>query len=278
MTTPGGQPVTDAGQPVRWEELSWEQVGAVRDGGIDMVILPVGATEQHGQHLPTGVDTLSAVAVAEGASARTGIPVLPALAYGCSLGHSTKWPGTLPLRPETLARVAFELAEWVAAAGFKRLLMLNGHVTNWAPLRCALENIRTDLPGFRIALRSLWELSSEVYDTYHADGGTNWHANDAETSLMLHLRPDLVQMAKAVDEPDRAAGCFFLLHGGQGEPLRRHRQAAPGDGGGGREAARRLHRGPERAAAARPRRAFAARGLHRAGHNGEIGRTRGIAP
>ena len=227
MTMSGSVPVTDAGQPVRWAELTWEQVAAVRDGGIDMVILPVGATEQHGQHLPTGVDTLSAVAVAEGASARTGIPVLPALAYGCSLGHSTKWPGTLPLRPETLARVAFELAEWVDAAGFKRLLMLNGHVTNWAPLRCALENIRTDLPGFRIALRSVWELSGEVYDYYHADGGTNWHANDAETSLMLHLRPDLVQMAKAVDEPDRAAGCFFSYtvdkesrFGGIGKPRR----------------------------------------------------------
>ena len=69
-----------AGRPVRWEELSWQQIAAVRDAGIDMVVLPVGATEQHGLHLPTGVDTLSAVAVAEAASARTGVPVLPALA------------------------------------------------------------------------------------------------------------------------------------------------------------------------------------------------------
>ncbi len=74
--------------PVRWEELSWEQIAQIRDDGIDMAILPVGATEQHGLHLPTGVDTLSAVAIAEAASARTGIPVLPAIAYGCSLGQS----------------------------------------------------------------------------------------------------------------------------------------------------------------------------------------------
>ena len=214
-------------KPVRWEELSWQEIAALRDGGMDMVILPVGATEQHGLHLPLAVDTISVVAVAEAVSARTGIPVLPALAYGCSMGHSKKWPGTLSLRPETLSRMVLDLAEWVVGAGFGRMLILNGHVTNWAPLRVGLENIRTDLPGLRIALRSVWEISSDVFDYYHDDGGTNWHANDAETSLMLHLRPGLVQMDKAVDEPDRGAACFFSYtvdkeseHGGIGKPRR----------------------------------------------------------
>jgi creatinine amidohydrolase len=163
--------------------------------------------------------------VADGVSARTGIPVLPELAYGCSLGHSHKWPGTLSLRPETLARVVREIAEHVLASGFRRMLMLNGHVTNWAPLRCGLENIRADLPEMRIALRSVWELSQEVHAWYHSDGGNNWHANDAETSVMLSLRPDLVRMDRAVDEPDRSACCFFSytvdkesVHGGVGKP------------------------------------------------------------
>ena len=82
-----------SGAPVRWEELSWEQVAAMRDSGIDLAILPVGATEQHGLHLPMGVDTMSAVAIADGVSARTGFPVLPAIPVGCSLGHSKHWPG-----------------------------------------------------------------------------------------------------------------------------------------------------------------------------------------
>ncbi len=213
--------------PVRWEELSWEEIDAICAGGIDTVILPVGATEQHGLHLPTGVDTFSATAVAEATSARTGIPVLPPLPYGCSMGHSTKWPGTLSLRPETLSQVMLELATYVHASGFSRLLMLNGHVTNWAPLRCGLENIRTDIHELRIALRSVWEISQEVFDFYHADGGTNWHANDAETSIMLHLREDLVRMDKAVDEPDTGASCFYSYtvdkeseHGGVGKPTR----------------------------------------------------------
>jgi creatinine amidohydrolase len=210
--------------PVRWDELTWEDVAGLRDSGIDMAILPVGATEQHGLHLPLGVDSFSATAVAEGVSARTGIPVLPALSYGCSLGHSTKWPGTLSLRPETLARVVFEIAEWIVSAGFDRLLLLNGHVTNWAPLRCGLENIRHEFPQLRIALRSIWEISGEIGKRYHEDA-VNFHANCAETSVMLALRPELVRMEKAVDEPDRAAHCFFAYsmdqeteHGAVGNP------------------------------------------------------------
>ncbi len=195
--------------PVKWEEQSWQQIAQIRDAGTDMVILPVGATEQHGLHLPTGVDTLSAVAIAEGVSAQTGIPVLPAIAYGCSLGHSKKWPGTLPLRPETLSKIVCELADWIFSAGFTRMLILNGHVTNFAPLRCGLENIRTDIPGMKVSLRSIWELTQEVNDFYLQDAGDNWHANNAETSLMLHLRPDLVEMEKAEDEPNRSENCFF---------------------------------------------------------------------
>jgi creatinine amidohydrolase len=195
-------------EPVLWERLTWEELAGLRECGVDLAILPVGATEQHGAHLPTGVDTLSARAVAEQASARTGIPVLPALPYGCSLGHSAKWPGTLSLRPETLAKVVAEVGDWLAATGFHRLLILNGHYTNWAPLRCALENLRHDRPEMRIALRSLWELSEAVGERYTADGA-NFHANCAETALMLAQHPELVDLAKAVDEPDRAASCFF---------------------------------------------------------------------
>ncbi len=213
------------GSPVRWQDLTWEQVAALRDSGIDLAILPVGATEQHALHLPLGVDTLSAVAVAEGVSARTGFPVLPAIPVGCSLGHSKHWPGTLSLRPETLARVVYEIAEWVEAAGFQRLVILNGHVTNWAPLRCALENVRADFPEVRIALRSIWEITREIGEVYFSDGGTNFHANTAETSLMLHLHPELVDMDKATAEPDRSTCCFFSytvnkesVHGGCGDP------------------------------------------------------------
>lgn len=216
--------MADSPRPVLWEELTWEQITALRDSGINLVILPVGATEQHALHLPVGVDTVSAIAIASGVSAQTGIPVLPALPYGCSLGHSKKWPGTISLRPETLAKLILEITEWIYSAGFTRILLLNGHVTNWAPLRCGLENVRHTYPDVRIALRSIWEISPKIHEFYHHDA-ENFHANCAETSVMLSLRPDLVQLDKAIDEPDRSAGCFFAytvnkesIHGGVGSP------------------------------------------------------------
>ena len=216
--------MADCPRPVLWEELTWEQITALRDGGMNLVILPVGATEQHALHLPVGVDTVSAIAIASGVSAQTGIPVLPALPYGCSLGHSKKWAGTISLRPETLAKLILEITEWVYSAGFTRILLLNGHVTNWAPLRCGLENVRHTYPDMRIALRSIWEISPKIHEFYHHDAA-NFHANCAETSVMLSLRPDLVQLDKAIDEPDRSAGCFFAytvnkesIHGGVGSP------------------------------------------------------------
>jgi creatinine amidohydrolase len=206
MTSLSDRPIT--GQPLLWDELTWEQITELRQQGMDMVILPVGATEQHALHLPVGVDTFSATAVAHGVSAATGIPVLPALPYGCSMGHSKQWAGTISLRPETLAKLVLEIVEWICSAGFTRILLLNGHVTNWAPLRCGLENVRHAYPDLRIALRSIWEISPAVHELYHADAA-NFHANCAETSVMLALRPDLVQLDKAIDEPDRSAGCFF---------------------------------------------------------------------
>lgn len=210
--------------PILWDELTWEQIEKLRDDDKDLVILPVGATEQHSLHLPVGVDTFSVVSVAQNVSARTGFPVLPPLAYGCSLGHTKKWPGTISLRPETLSAIVLEIAEWVVGAGFSRLVLLNGHYTNWAPLRCGLENIRHQYPSLRIALRSIWEISAEINQLYQQDA-VNFHANCAETSIMLAVRPDLVQIEKAKDEPDRSIHCFFSypmsqesIHGGVGNP------------------------------------------------------------
>ena len=74
---------------------------------------PVGSTEQHGPHLSLNVDTLSADAVAQGVSAQTGVPVLPALPYGAAWGHTAKWPGTLSLSPATVTQAVVEIGEWL---------------------------------------------------------------------------------------------------------------------------------------------------------------------
>src|SRR5438045_5592055 len=162
--------------PVHWERLTWEEIAALRRQGMDMVILPVGATEQHGPHLGLEVDTVSAARLAQTVSELTGVPVLPALPYGCSLGHSRRWPGTVALSPHTLIDLVAEIGDWVIAAGFRRVLILNGHVTNHAPLRCAVELLRSRHDEAMVAVLSLHEVSARVGQAYAADAA-DWHAN-----------------------------------------------------------------------------------------------------
>ncbi|MDP9292741.1 MAG: creatininase family protein [Verrucomicrobiota bacterium] len=177
---------------------------------MDMAILPVGATEQHGPHLGTGVDTVNATELAYAVSAETGVPVLPSLPYGCSLGHSRRWPGTLSLQPQTLTNCVVEICEWAHAFGFRRVLIVNGHVTNFAPLRCALEILRSRLDDAMIAIRNVAEVSARVRAEFFVDA-EDWHANAAETSLMLALAPRMVRSEKIAtsDDEDRTNGLLF---------------------------------------------------------------------
>jgi creatinine amidohydrolase len=197
-------------QPLLWSELTWPEIAALRDGGMHLAILPVGATEQHGPHLATGMDTVSAEWLAREVSARTGVPVLPTLPYGCSLGHSNHWPGTLSLTPALVTDTIVSIYEWLHAAGFPKLLLLNGHVTNHAPLRCALELIRHRWDDAMIGLHTLGTLSPRVAAFYSRDAA-DWHANEGETALMLAVAPHTVRtnLLATSDDPDRTVGLPF---------------------------------------------------------------------
>jgi creatinine amidohydrolase len=197
-------------QPLLWGSLTWEEIGALRAKGMELVLLPVGATEQHGPHLGTSVDTVSSTRLAEAVSAATGVPVLPSVAYGCSLGHSRNWPGTIALQPQVLIETVVQIYDWVHSAGFRRLLMINGHVTNFAPLRCALEIIRSRFEDSMVGIRNVGEVSPRVKEAFFCDAG-DWHANAAETALMQTLAPELVRPGKIAqaDDPDRTSDCVF---------------------------------------------------------------------
>ncbi|MEA3212484.1 MAG: creatinine amidohydrolase [Chthoniobacter sp.] len=196
--------------PVLWHSLTWEEIGRLRDSGMDAVLLPVGATEQHGPHLTTAVDCVTAEQLARAVSAETGIPVLPTLPYGCSLGHSRRWPGTISLQPQTLIDSVVQIAEWCHAFAFKRIVIINGHVTNFAPLRCALEILRSRFDDILVAIRNVADVSQRVHTEFHADA-EDWHANAAETSLMMALAPELVRPERIAEahDPDRTHGLFF---------------------------------------------------------------------
>lgn len=193
-----------------WLERTWDELpqdlAAVRGSAI----LPVGATEQHGPHLGCGVDTVIAEKLASAVAGKLNIPRLPTFAYGCSIGHSRRWPGTIALQPVTMIELVKQIGDWSYHSGVRRLFIVNGHVGNASPLRCALEMLRAEHDDMMVALFNSGTLSARVRKAHFADA-EDWHANDAETSLMLAIAPDYVraEKIKAADDPDRTAGCVF---------------------------------------------------------------------
>lgn len=197
--------------PVFLDALAWPQVQALLDAGMKTLILPVGATEQHGPHLPLSTDSIIATAASAYASAVTSVPVLPTLRVGVSIGHTEKWPGTFAIFHETLINTVKEIAQWAVATGWEQLILVNSHCGNDAALRVAVDRLRFDFTGrLAVLMRNTWSLTQEIEQAFTEDA-LDWHANKAETDLMLFLAPELVRqdaLAKA-DDPDRTGDCVF---------------------------------------------------------------------
>lgn len=174
-------------------EMSWEEVKEylARD---DRVVLPLGATEEHGRHLGLGTDFIEAEAIARGVGERTKVAVAPTLNYGMShalLGFS----GTLSLRPTTLIAVLEDLFRSLYRHGFRRVLVVNGHGGNTAALGSALHLVAADLPDLRAKTFEWWtdaESYRVVIDTLGPQVGS--HASPGETAFMLAVRPSAVKL------------------------------------------------------------------------------------
>ena len=128
--------------PLLWSDRTWEEIPGDLAGAAQAALLPIGATEQHGPHLGCGMDFVLADHLCRAVSARTGVPMLPTLPYGCSLGHSRRWPGTIAFDPLLMTDLVRQIGEQAYHSGVRRLFLVNAHVTNAAPLRCALELLR----------------------------------------------------------------------------------------------------------------------------------------
>jgi len=193
-----------------WSERTWAELPRDLAAVQGAAILPVGAVEQHGPHLGCGMDFVLADRLCTAVSAATQVPMLPALPYGCSLGHSRRWPGTIAVDPRTLIDLVQQIGQWAHASGVRRLFIVNCHVTNAAPLRCALELLRAEFDGLMVALVNS-ALMSERVRAAHFKDAEDWHANAAETALMLHAAPVLVRpdLLGRADDPDRSTGLVF---------------------------------------------------------------------
>lgn len=172
----------------------------LKSGGYDKVVLPLGSTEYHGEHLPFGTDTLVAEHLASEVARRVkGLLMLPPLPYGMS-AHYSSFPIAVTLKTETLMHILFEIFDSLRKHDLKHLLIINGHDGNIPAIEAATNEYRTIHPDFKIAVLDAWWVTAGQLlpeDTFEVWDGLG-HAGEGETSMMLKVAPDLVDMEKAI--------------------------------------------------------------------------------
>jgi creatinine amidohydrolase len=180
------------------QNLSWEEVGAKLKAGEDVVIIPVGSTEQHGRHLPLGTDTMVATFIAEDAAVAAGCLVAPPVWFGWSPHHMVL-PGTITIRPEVLIELLYDVIDSLQQHGFRKFVVINGHrIVNIPWMQIAAERAQR-LLGVKVALFDPAYMSKEIVSRLNF--GTVGHAEEIETSHMMHKEPELVRLEMADNNP-----------------------------------------------------------------------------
>ena len=187
---------------MRWDELTTADLASA-DVADWIAVLPIAATEQHGPHLPLGTDTTIGEGLLDEAlqDAPDDLPlvVLPTLPYGKSDEHRA-FPGTLTLSAETLTALLVEIGASVARAGIRKLVILSSHGGNSEAMAVAGRTLRLDWNMLVVATNFMRLGQPDAL--FPADELRHGiHAGDVETSLMLHLRPDLVRREALADFP-----------------------------------------------------------------------------
>lgn len=161
----------------------------VRENPI--VIVPVGALEAHGPHLPLGADQIQAERTAEDLAERIGALVAPTLPYGNCAG-TRPFPGTVSVSIGSLSRMMRELLEELARTGFRRVLVLSGHAAqgHMAALREGADEAVRAVPALRVAVLSDYDFVYELRGTLSP--ATDGHGGLLETSRVMAMKPELV--------------------------------------------------------------------------------------
>ncbi|WP_165219640.1 creatininase family protein [Aquisphaera insulae] len=194
---------------MRWADLSSRRLAEV--SRQTPCILALGAIEQHGPHLPVDTDRLIADALANrlDAACDGDLLILPAPPFGCS-DHHMGFAGTLSLAHETFLAVAMEVLGSATRHGFRRFLLLNAHGENQAIGGVIAERAGRDLEGIDVVLATWFRLAADRLRPL-VEGGPPavGHACEFETSLVLALRPDLVDMPAAVDDGEESGSRYL---------------------------------------------------------------------
>ncbi|MEM2904615.1 MAG: creatininase family protein [Candidatus Bathyarchaeia archaeon] len=201
---------------VFYADLTWEEVKQAASENM-VVVLPVGSTEQHGPHLPVKTDWLCVSEVARMAvdKVRGHALVMPTIYYGFQ-EHTLDFPGTISVRDEHFVNYVYDICRSVAHHGFKKMILINGHGSNMPFLDAVMRRVNNYHPNVMCALVAWWDLvfrvgpkAEEMKRLRQSEfpGGMS-HACELETSAMLHLDPQLVDMSKAVKEVARKTSEF----------------------------------------------------------------------
>jgi creatinine amidohydrolase/Fe(II)-dependent formamide hydrolase-like protein len=184
----------NAGKKLWWQEHTRPEI-LERARKCDIAMLPIGAIEQHGEHLTTGEDCWHAIKIAEKVAEKTDVMLLPCPWYGAHPYLHWFYPGTIPLRFETFMNLLVDIIRGAAVAGYNKFIIFNCHGEEWAVPPVVQQ---LGLEGYFVVAPTLWEIAkttlNEVLETPFM------HADEAETSLGLCLVPELVDMSKAQDE------------------------------------------------------------------------------
>lgn len=181
-------------------ESTWVDIKEhVQGTEIPIAILPLGAVEAHGPHLPLVTDSIIAEAIAIEVARRTGAFVLPTLHYG-SLWSLRNFPGSISVSAQTLANLIYEIGISLKRHGYRLFVVVNAHIGNMDAIKEGLRRLIEDGLNVMVVNPSLILAAAEgVVETprWHK---SYYHAEEIETSLVLHLRPELVRMSNAVKE------------------------------------------------------------------------------
>lgn len=188
-------------------KTSYEIKKNIKESGI--AILPVGAVEAHGPHLPLGTDNLLAERVAEKVATGVDGLILPTLSYG-QVWSLQNFPGSINISNDSMIRFLVDIGTSLSDQGFTTFVMINGHLGNQVALKEAarvLYEKRSNMKVYYFFYPGMNEVVKEVRDSDNVHN-TYFHACEIETSYMLYLAPEFVDMSKAINEkpniPDTA--------------------------------------------------------------------------
>jgi creatinine amidohydrolase len=218
----------DAQRELLLERLTWPEVERELAEGTRTVLIPVGTTEQHGEHMPLDTDCFIArglaLRCAEAADAE-GVRVLVAPTINVSLSwYHMQFPGAIRLKTATFLAVFDDVCDSLAHHGFRNLIAVNGHGGNAAALTVAI-NSHLERTGRRVMLFGWWDLGADVLAEIE---GPKIHAEEAETSIAMALGQRVLTDRLARDAYDRGAavrdaglqwtslGKYGLTHAGPG--------------------------------------------------------------